>query len=56
MAEKVASKDLLNGVLITKVTRMLGHTKSSSPYIYAKLLEKTIGEDMFNLEQKMRSN
>ncbi len=47
---------LNNGVPITTVSRMLGHTKLSTTQVYAKLLEKTIGEDMLNLEQKMKSN
>ena len=47
---------LNNGVPISTVSRMLGHTKLSTTQIYAKVLEKTIGSDMLLLEQKLRSN
>ena len=47
---------LNNGVPISTVSRMLGHTKLSTTQIYAKVLEKTIGADMLLLEQKLRSN
>ena len=44
---------LNNGVPITTVSRMLGHTKLSTTQVYARLQEKTIGEDMELLEQKL---
>jgi len=47
---------LNNGVPISTVSRMLGHTKLSTTQIYAKVLEKTIEADMLLLEQKLRSN
>jgi site-specific recombinase XerD len=47
---------LNNGVPITTVSRMLGHTKISTTQIYSKLVDKTIGDDMLILEQKMKSN
>ena len=47
---------LNNGVPITTVSRMLGHTKLSTTQVYSKLVDKTIGEDMLALEEKLRSN
>ena len=47
---------LNNGVPITTVSRMLGHTKLSTTQIYSKLLDKTVGQDMQALEQRLRSN
>jgi len=46
---------LNNGVPISTVSRMLGHTKLSTTQIYAKVLEGTIGEDMRVLGDKLRS-
>ena len=51
-----STSTLKNGVPITTVSRMLGHTKLSTTQIYSKLLDKTIGDDMQLLEQKMRNN
>lgn len=47
---------LNNGVPISTVSRMLGHTKISTTQIYAKLQDSTIQQDMVALEQKLRSN
>ncbi len=40
---------LSNGVPIETVSKLLGHTKLSTTQIYAKVVEKKIGEDMRNL-------
>ena len=40
---------LSNGVPIETVSKMLGHTKLSTTQIYARVLEKKVGEDMQNL-------
>ena len=47
---------LNNGVPISTVSRMLGHSKLSTTQIYAKVLEKTIGSDMLILEERLRNN
>lgn len=40
---------LSNGVFIETVSKMLGHTKLTTTQIYARVLEKKVGEDMQNL-------
>ncbi|GGW42536.1 transposase [Arenibacter certesii] len=40
---------LSNGVPIETVSKLLGHSKLSTTQIYARVLEKKIGEDMHNL-------
>lgn len=40
---------LSNGVPIETVSKMLGHTKLSTTQIYARVLEKKVGEDMRKL-------
>lgn len=40
---------LSNGVPIETVSKMLGHTKLTTTQIYARVLEKKVGEDMQNL-------
>jgi len=44
---------LSNGVPIETVSKMLGHTKIATTQIYAKVLEKKIGEDMAALRIKL---
>ena len=45
---------LNNGVPISTVSRMLGHTKLSTTQIYAKVLEGTIDEDMKLLGERLK--
>ncbi len=40
---------LSNGVPIETVSKMLGHAKLTTTQIYARVLEKKVGEDMQNL-------
>ncbi|MBC8767721.1 site-specific integrase [Arenibacter sp. BSSL-BM3] len=40
---------LSNGVPIETVSKLLGHTKLTTTQIYARVLEKKVGEDMHNL-------
>tara|TARA_R110002049_G_scaffold303902_1_gene498592 strand:+ start:269 stop:1513 length:1245 start_codon:yes stop_codon:yes gene_type:complete len=40
---------LSNGVPIETVSKLLGHTKLTTTQIYARVLEKKVGEDMNNL-------
>lgn len=40
---------LSNGVPIETVSKLLGHTKLSTTQIYARVLQKKVGEDMQNL-------
>ncbi|HEX9827037.1 MAG TPA: site-specific integrase, partial [Flavobacteriaceae bacterium] len=40
---------LSNGVPMETVSKLLGHTKLSTTQIYARVLEKKVGEDMQNL-------
>lgn len=47
---------LNNGVPITTVSRMLGHRKLSTTQLYSRLVDKTIGQDMAALEEKLRGN
>lgn len=43
------SVTLSNGVPIETVSKLLGHTKLSTTQIYARVVEKKVGEDMQNL-------
>lgn len=45
---------LSNGVPIETVSKLLGHTKLSTTQIYARVVEKKVGEDMQNLMAHMR--
>lgn len=53
---------LSNGVPIETVSKMLGHAKLTTTQIYARVLEKKVGEDMQNLishfetKQKMKES
>lgn len=44
---------LSNGVPIETVSKMLGHTKIATTQIYARVLEKKIGDDMAALRKKL---
>jgi len=44
---------LTNGVPIESVSKMLGHSKISTTQIYAKVVEKKLGEDMSKLKEKL---
>ncbi len=44
---------LTNGVPIETVSKMLGHTSIRTTQIYAKVVEKKIGEDMRTLREKL---
>ncbi|HEY5591577.1 MAG TPA: tyrosine-type recombinase/integrase, partial [Paludibacter sp.] len=44
---------LTNGVPIETVSKMLGHTIISNTQIYAKVIEKKVGEDMRKLKEKL---
>lgn len=46
---------LTNGVPIESVSKMLGHSAISTTQIYAKVIEKKLGEDMKNLKEKLNS-
>ena len=45
---------LSNGVPIETVSKLLGHTKLSTTQIYARVVEKKVGEDMQNLMMHMK--
>ena len=45
---------LSNGVPIETVSKLLGHTKLSTTQIYARVVEKKVGEDMQNLMDTMK--
>lgn len=47
---------LANGVPIETVSKMLGHTKLSTTQIYARVLERKIGEDMRLLKGKLEGS
>jgi len=47
---------LSNGVPIEPVSKMLGRTKITTTQIYARVLEKKIGEDMELLKSELNSN
>jgi len=42
---------LSNGVPIETVSKLLGHTKLTTTQVYARVLQKKVGEDMQNLEE-----
>lgn len=44
---------LANGVPIESVSKMLGHSKISTTQIYAKVVEKKLGEDMEKLKERL---
>jgi integrase/recombinase XerD len=44
---------LANGVPIETVSKMLGHTKLSTTQIYARVLERKVGEDMAQLRKRL---
>jgi len=44
---------LTNGVPIESVSKMLGHSKISTTQIYAKVVEKKLGEDMEKLKKRL---
>jgi site-specific recombinase XerD len=46
---------LSNGVPIESVSKMLGHSLISTTQIYAKVIEKKLGEDMDMLNEKLKS-
>ncbi|HUC79496.1 MAG TPA: site-specific integrase [Flavisolibacter sp.] len=46
---------LANGVPIETVSKMLGHTKLSTTQIYARVLERKVGEDMMQLRAKLEN-
>ena len=46
---------LSNGVPIETVSRMLGHAKITTTQLYARVVEKKIGEDMNMLERKLKA-
>jgi site-specific recombinase XerD len=45
---------LTNGVPIESVSKMLGHSKISTTQIYAKVIEKKVGEDMKKLKERLK--
>lgn len=45
---------LTNGVPIESVSKMLGHSKISTTQIYAKVVEKKLGEDMSLLKERLK--
>lgn len=47
---------LSNGVPIETVSKLLGHTRIATTQIYAKVLEKKVGEDMLELRKKLNSS
>ncbi len=46
---------LSNGVPIETVSKLLGHTKLSTTQIYARVLQKKVGEDMQELMEKLKN-
>ncbi|GMN11270.1 site-specific integrase [Croceitalea sp. MTPC9] len=46
---------LSNGVPIETVSKLLGHTKLSTTQIYARVLQKKVGEDMNDLMEKLKN-
>ena len=44
---------LTNGVPIESISKMLGHSSISTTQIYAKVIEKKLGDDMKALKQKL---
>ena len=47
---------LNNGVPLETVSKMMGHMKFSTTQIYARILNKKIGEDMALLKKRLASN
>ncbi|MBZ4036761.1 site-specific integrase [Flavobacterium sp. 17A] len=47
---------LSNGVPIESVSKMLGHTSIRTTQVYAKVVERKLGEDMRNLEVRLSAN
>lgn len=45
---------LTNGVPIESVSKMLGHSKISTTQIYARVIEKKVGEDMKKLKERLK--
>jgi integrase/recombinase XerD len=45
---------LTNGVPVESVIKMLGHSKVSTTQIYAKVIEKKVGEDMSRMKEKLK--
>jgi len=46
---------LSNGVPIETVSKLLGHTKLTTTQVYARVLQKKVGEDMQNLEELLNA-
>ena len=46
---------LNNGVPIETVSKLLGHTKIATTQIYARVLDKKIGEDMEALQKVLNA-
>ncbi|WP_350290912.1 site-specific integrase [uncultured Croceitalea sp.] len=46
---------LSNGVPIETVSKLLGHTKLSTTQIYARVVQKKVGEDMQELMKKLKN-
>ena len=44
---------LTNGVPIESVSKMLGHSRISTTQVYAKVVEKKLGEDMEKLKERL---
>jgi Site-specific recombinase XerD len=44
---------LTNGVPIESVSKMLGHSRISTTQVYAKVVEKKLGEDMAQLKKRL---
>ena len=44
-----------NGVSIESISKMLGHTKLSTTQIYARIVDKTVSDEMDKLAQKLNN-
>ena len=42
-----------NGVSIESISKMLGHTKLSTTQIYARIVDKTVSNEMDKLAEKL---